>query len=157
MPNSINVRLLSENDLPALLSIYEHLHASDSPLPPESDIASVWTEIVADKRLHYFGAFIDADLVSTCNLAVIPNLTRGCRSFGVIENVVTHPAFRRCGHGKAVLCAALKHAWKLGCYKAMLLTGRKDTEIFRFYESAGFDPNGKQAFLARPPDCQNTQ
>lgn len=150
MANSINVRLLSENDLPALLSIYEHLHAADNPLPPEPDIASVWAEIVADKRIHYFGAYIDADLVSTCNLAVIPNLTRGCRSFGVIENVVTHPMYRRRGFGKAVLGAALDHAWKLGCYKVMLLTGRKDPDIFRFYESAGFDPNGKQAFVARP-------
>ena len=147
------MRLLSENDLPALLKIYEHLHAADNPLPPEPDIASVWVEIVADKRLHYFGAFIDSELVSACHLAVIPNLTRGCRPYGVIENVVTHPGYRRRGLGKAVLGAALDHAWKLGCYKVVLLTGRKDSEIFRFYEAAGFDQNGKQAFLAKHPDC----
>lgn len=143
------MRLLSEADLPALLRIYEHLHASDNSMPTGPDIANVWAEIIADKRLHYFGALNGAELVSTCNLAVIPNLTRGCRPYGVIENVVTHPIYRRRGFGKAVLGAALDHAWKLGCYKVMLLTGRKDSEIFRFYESAGFDPNSKHAFVAR--------
>ena len=36
------------------------------------------------------------------------------------------------------------------CYKVMLLTGRKDESTFRFYESAGFDRNAKQAFVATP-------
>jgi hypothetical protein len=33
----------------------------------------------------------------------------------------------------------------------MLLTGRKDEAIFNFYESAGFNRDEKQAFVARPP------
>ena len=32
----------------------------------------------------------------------------------------------------------------------MLLTGSKNEETYRFYESAGFDRHAKQAFLARP-------
>lgn len=147
----MNVRLLSENDLAELLRLYKHLHTSDTPLPPEPNIANVWAEIILDKRLHYFGVFIATDLVSSCNLSVIPNLTRGCKPYGMIENVVTHPAYRRRGHGKAVISVALDHAWKLGCYKVMLMTGRKDPAIFRFYESIGFDPNSKQAFIAKLP------
>jgi hypothetical protein len=46
--------------------------------------------------------------------------------------------------------AALKHAWDRNCYKVMLLTGRKNEGIYRFYESAGFDRHAKQAFLAKP-------
>jgi len=44
----------------------------------------------------------------------------------------------------------LREAWVEGCYKVMLLTGRKDEAISRFYESAGFDRPAKQAFVARP-------
>ena len=33
----------------------------------------------------------------------------------------------------------------------MLMTGRKDDATLRFYERAGFDCHGKQAFIARPP------
>lgn len=35
-------------------------------------------------------------------------------------------------------------------YKVMLLTGRKDAATLRFYEGAGFDRHGKQAFIAKP-------
>jgi GNAT superfamily N-acetyltransferase len=83
-------------------------------------------------------------------LSIIPNLSRGCRPYGLVENVVTHEGFRRKGCGTAVLAKALALARESGCYKVMLLTGRKDEGIFRFYESAGFDGNDKRAFLARP-------
>jgi GNAT superfamily N-acetyltransferase len=59
-------------------------------------------------------------------------------------------AHRRQGYAKAVLLEALKDAWAASCYKVMLLTGRKDEATFRFYESVGFDRNGKQAFIAKP-------
>jgi hypothetical protein len=31
----------------------------------------------------------------------------------------------------------------------MLMTGRKDEAVFKFYEGAGFSRHGKQAFVAR--------
>jgi hypothetical protein len=36
----------------------------------------------------------------------------------------------------------------------MLLTGRKDQATLRFYEQAGFDRHGKQAFVAKPAAAQ---
>ena len=81
---------------------------------------------------------------------MIPNLTRGGRPYGVIENVVTQAEHRACGFGKAVLAEALSAAWSQGCYKVMLMTGRKDEATFQFYESAGFDREAKQAFIAKP-------
>jgi GNAT superfamily N-acetyltransferase len=87
--------------------------------------------------------------VASCILTVIPNLTRGCAPEGLIENVVTHSDFRRRGFGRAILQRALEEAWRDGCYEAMLLIGRLNEGTFRFYESAGFDRHGKQAFIAR--------
>ncbi len=110
------------------------------------------------ERFKYFGGFIGGEMVSCCALSIIPNLTRGCRPYGVIENVVTHPAYRRKGYGTALLETALSDTWAAGCYKVMLLTGRKDKATLRFYQSVGFDPNDKQAFIARPgsplQDCK---
>jgi GNAT superfamily N-acetyltransferase len=83
-------------------------------------------------------------------LSIIPNLTRGCKPYGLVENVVTHRDFRRKGCGTAVLQYALRHAWSRRCYKVMLMTGRKDEGTYQFYESAGFDRHAKQAFLAKP-------
>ena len=146
----MHVRPLSPADLPALLKLYEHLHLSDAALPSRNEIDAIWGEIMSNERFKYFGGFVGGELVASCTISVIPNLTRGCKPYGVIENVVTHSAHRKRGYGTLLLHSALAHAWAVGCYKAMLLSGRKDNETLRFYQSAGFDPNGKQAFVAKP-------
>jgi GNAT superfamily N-acetyltransferase len=146
----MDIRPLTKEDLPALLRLYRHLHSSDNPLPSSSEIEAVWSEIMSNKRFQYFGGFADSKLVSSCALSILPNLTRGCRPYGLIENVVTHPTHRKRGYGTALLRSALSYAWTAGCYKVMLLTGRKDEATLRFYQSVGFDPNGKQAFIAKP-------
>jgi len=146
----MNIRELQSHDLHSLLALYAHLHECDAPLPSDATVEAVWSEAIANPRIKYFGGFISASLVTSCTLTVIPNLTRSCRPYAVIENVVTHAAHRRHGWGKAILLHALDEAWRQRCYKVMLLTGRKDEGTLRFYEQAGFDRYGKQAFVAKP-------
>lgn len=143
---------IAPDELDALLALYRHLHAADEPLPERAVVEAVWRELLGSGRHRYFGGYVGEQLVASCTLTVIPNLTRGCRPYGVIENVVTHADHRNRGHGKAILAHALALAWSERCYKVMLLTGRKDEATLRFYESAGFDRHGKQAFIAKPPD-----
>jgi GNAT superfamily N-acetyltransferase len=145
----MNIRELKPSDLQALLALYQFLHATDEPLPDTPVIEAVWSEALASPRCRYLGGFEGDELVSSCTIMVIPNLTRGCRPYGVIENVVTHAAHRKKGWGKALLARALDFAWTQQCYKVMLMTGRKDEETLRFYTSAGFDMHGKQAFIAK--------
>jgi GNAT superfamily N-acetyltransferase len=151
----MEIREIEKLELNELLGLYPHLHSSDEPLPANAIVEEVWQEIQTNPRLHYFGLYVDGRLVSSCTISIIPNLTRGCRPYGVIENVVTHKDFRRRGYGRAILKHALEYAWGINCYKAMLQTGRKDEETFRFYGLAGFDKNEKQAFIARPRKVAN--
>lgn len=146
----MNIREIATHELSSLLALYRHLHERDDPLPSDATVEAVWSEILANPRIKYFGGFVSGTLVTSCTLTVIPNLTRSCRPYGVIENVVTHAAHRRHGWGKAVLSHALDEAWRQHCYKVMLLTGRKDEGTLQFYEQAGFDRHGKQAFVAKP-------
>jgi GNAT superfamily N-acetyltransferase len=146
----MNIREIRTNELQSLLSLYKHLHERDDPPPSAAAAETVWAEALANPRIRYFGGFASSSLVSTCTLTVIPNLTRACRPYGVIENVVTHAAHRGRGWGKAVLAYALAEAWRQDCYKVMLLTGRTDEATLRLYEQAGFDRRGKQAFIAKP-------
>lgn len=145
----MEIRELAEPDLPDLLVLYKHLHEVDEPLPDPAVVNGVWRELLANPRSRYFGAIVSDQLVSACALTVIPNLTRGCRPYGLIENVVTHAEHRAKGLGKAILAKALAVAWDQRCYKVMLMTGRKDDATFHFYESAGFDRHDKQAFIAK--------
>ena len=147
---TLAVRTIRPEGLPQLLALYAHLHSSDDALPANDVVEATWQELMANPRYRYFGGYLGDELVSSCALTVIPNLTRGCKPYGLIENVVTHASHRAMGYGKAVLKHALSHAWSVGCYKVMLLTGRKSNSVFSFYESAGFDGREKRAFIAKP-------
>jgi GNAT superfamily N-acetyltransferase len=148
MENSWTVRTIREDELPGLLALYRHLHTDDPELVIDAQIERLWGEICADPQLHYLVAGVDGKIVSTCTLAIIRNLTRGAKPYGLVENVVTHPDFRKRGFGTRVLHAALKIAWEADCYKVMLLTGRKDPATLRFYEQAGFESGVKTGLVA---------
>lgn len=145
------VRSIQSHELADLLELYKHLHEDDDVPPSATALDRLWADIQANPMLHYVVATSEGRLVSSCTLTVIPNLTRGCRPYGLIENVVTHRDYRRHGLGKAVLRYALNKAWDQGCYKVMLMTGRKQPEVHRFYQSVGFEGGVKTAYIAYPP------
>jgi GNAT superfamily N-acetyltransferase len=135
-----------------LLTLYTYLHRKDAPLPDQSRLESIWKEIATNPRLRYFGLELDNQIVSSCTLSVIPNLTRGGRPYGLIENVVTHAKYRRRGFGTSILKYALEVAWENKCYKVMLLTGSKDPAIHQFYEKVGFKKGIKTGFIVNALD-----
>jgi predicted GNAT family acetyltransferase len=95
------------------------------------------------------GAFDGSRLIATCTAAIVPNFTRGARPYAVIENVWTHPEFRRRGLGSAVLGQLLSRCWEANCYKVMLLSGTHRAAAHAFYERNGFDKHAKQGFVIR--------
>jgi GNAT superfamily N-acetyltransferase len=84
-------------------------------------------------------------------LVIAPNLLRSGRRHGFLENVVTHPALRRRGHGKAVVMAALEHAWAVDCHHVPMQSGRADPGVHAFYERHGFRPGLRVAYVAIRP------
>ena len=146
----MNIRPLQHDELEPLLSLYRHLHEQDAPMPDRQTIQAVWQEIHNGNSQLILGGYVADQLICSCVAVFIPNLTRGCRPYGVIENVVTHQAHRGQGHGRSLLQAALTLAWERDCYKVMLMTGRLNEATFRFYESVGFQRHTKQAFIAKP-------
>lgn len=138
------IRDLGSGDVDALVGLYQHLNPGDAP-PSQEAVRSVF----AQPGLRHFGLFEGGQLIASCNLAVIPNLTRGGRSYGVIENVVTHADHRGRGDGQAVMRWAINSAWEAGAYKVVLTTSRKDPAVWAFYERCGFDSGDKRAFVIR--------
>lgn len=138
------IRDLGADDVGALLDLYLHLNAGDA-LPSPAAVRAVF----AHPGLRHFGLFDGGRLIASCNLAVIPNLTRGGRSYGVIENVVAHADHRGHGHGQAVIRHAIEQAWAAEAYKVVLTTSRKDPAVWAFYERCGFDSGDKRAFVIR--------
>ncbi len=145
----MNVRLARYDELNHLLDLYRHLNPDDPDISGAENIKSLWKEIFEDPGLFYIVAEEDGQLTASCTLAVIKNLTRGARPYGLIENVVTHQGYRRRGYGKAILNKAVEIAKGKNCYKVMLLTGRKDEGVHRFYEEAGFESGVKTGFIMK--------
>lgn len=144
MKGEVAIRDLGIGDVDALVDLYQHLNAGDAP--PSQEAVRV---VFAHPGLRHFGLFEGDQLIASCNLAVIPNLTRGGRSYGVIENVVTHADHRGRGHGLAVIRHAINSAWEAGAYKVVLTTSRKDPAVWAFYERCGFNSSDKRAFVIR--------
>lgn len=149
----MNIRRATLEDLPALERLYGFL-APDDPILDSQDehVVQHWKVILSDPKLRYYLVETNNQIVSTCTMTLVPNLTRGMRPYGLIENVVTDPEFRKQGLGTKVLQHALTDAWEEGCYKVMLLTGSKRESTLRFYEKAGFKRGVKTGFVAHPTD-----
>src|SRR4028118_117337 len=99
----MEVKRLKAGDLERLLLLYKHLH-SDDVLASQQSLQLVWNKICQQEDTFiYFGLQDKEELVSSCNLTIIPNLTRGARPFALIENVVTRTAYRNQGLGKRIM------------------------------------------------------
>jgi GNAT superfamily N-acetyltransferase len=149
----MSCRRLTSVELPELLRLYAFLHPEDPVVDPNAGaVQRLWEQITADGNLRYYGAEAETQIVATCTLTLIPNLTRGLRPYGLIENVVTDLGFRKRGFATEVLRYALDDAWQAGCYKVMLETGSKNEGILRFYEKVGFRRGVKTGFIAYPQE-----
>nr|MDO8110725.1 GNAT family N-acetyltransferase [Candidatus Sigynarchaeota archaeon] len=144
-------RRIKKEELDALLDLYAQLHSKDDPLPPRDKLQKLWDSIMANPVNNYFVLEAEGKIASTCVLTIVPNLTRGARPYGLVENVVTRVEYRTRGFGTTMLKHILQYAWEQRCYKVMLLTGSKDPAVFRFYEKAGFKQGIKTGFIATPP------
>ena len=143
------IRLIREDELEHLLSLYHYLNLDDPVLEADVQLKKLWKSIISHPDYFYLVLEEDGMLVSTCNLTVILNLTRQAKPFGLVENVVTHPNYRNNGYGTALLKKAVQIAREHGCYKVMLLTSQKDDATLNFYENAGFNRDEKTGFILR--------
>ncbi len=145
-----NARLANADDLSSLLALFADSNVSRS-VEPRARAEQIWAEMLAREGVAVFVSDAESRIVSTCMLITTPNLLRGGRQFGIIENVATHPGFQGRGHGRAVIEAALAEAWKQDCHQVLLQSGRADPRVHRFYEACGFVPGLRTAYCARRP------
>jgi GNAT superfamily N-acetyltransferase len=145
-------RLAHASDLPSLLALFSASEVSRAAEPREL-AERVWRETLAHPAVHVFVSDDRDCIAATCTLITAPNLLRSGRRHGFLENVVTHPDLRGCGHGGAVVRAALARAWASDCHHVLMQSGRADTRVHSFYERLGFVPGLRVAYVVkRPPD-----
>jgi|SRR5271166_3973389 len=144
------VRPAIASDLISLLELFRASEVSAAAEPMER-AAQIWADMLSHPGVAVFVAAPGTPIVATCMLVTVPNLLRGGRGYGFLENVVTHPAFRGQGFGRAVVGAALAAAWTKDCHHVLLQTGRKDPRVHRFYQGCGFVGGLRVGYVAQRP------
>ena len=139
--------ILAENELLSLLELYKQLNPNDSIL--NEITAKNILEEIKTQNIKYFVAKDNGKIIASCYICIIPNLTRGGKSIGFIENVITDIEYRGKGIGKNIVKNAIKYAKEQNCYKVILQSGNKRNEAHGFYESLGFDGKSKKAYEMR--------
>jgi GNAT superfamily N-acetyltransferase len=142
-------RLVNAGDLDALLALFADCDVSKTAEPERA--RKIWAQTLAREGLTVFVSDEGSRIVSTCMLITAPNLLRGGRQHGILENVATHPDFQGRGHGRGVIAAALAEAWKQDCHQVLMQSGRADPRVHRFYEACGFVPGLRTAYAIRRP------
>ena len=143
-------RLARASDLAPLLALFEVSEVSAAAQPP-GRAESIWRETLAQQGVFVFVSEDGPRIAATCMLVTAPNLLRQGRRHGFLENVVTHPDLQGRGHGRAVVEAALAHAWTVDCHHVLMQSGRADPRVHRFYERLGFKPGLRTAYVAHRP------
>jgi GNAT superfamily N-acetyltransferase len=144
-----SARLADAADLGGLLALFADGDVSRSASGEKAE--QIWAQTLAREGVFVFVSDIDGRIVATCMLITTPNLLRGGRQLGILENVVTHPDFQGRGHGRAVIAGALAEAWQQDCHQVLMQSGRTDPRVHRFYEACGFVPGLRTAYAARRP------
>jgi len=143
----IKYGIAKKEHLPMILELYKQLIPEEIPL--DINIANNIWEKIEKNDIKYFIATEDNKIISSCYLAIIPNLTRNGKSNGFIENVITDTQYRKRGIGKKVIEMAIEYGKQNNCYKIVLQSSYKRKGNHIFYEKCGFDGDSKRAFEIR--------
>ena len=146
----IEYRIAAKEHLDGILALYKQLNPNEKPIGID-EAGQIW-ETGRQRGITYFIALDGGRIVSSLNLAILPNLTRGGKSNGFIENVITDEEYRRKGIGKKLMEMAVKYGRENNCYKVVLLSSVKRKEAHIFYENCGFDGSSKRGYEIRFAD-----
>ena len=117
-----------------IIDVIELLQEISAYKPDMKQIDGIWRAFQSQKNVHGIVAKID-DQVTGYGCILIENKIRGGR-LGHIEDIVSHPDFRKLGIGKEIVEHLCKIGERYQCYKISLQCNK---ENFEFYRKCGFD------------------
>lgn len=144
------VRSACMEDLHSLLKLFEAVEFS-SAAQPHDRARQIWRETIESRHVAVFVVDGDNEVAATCTLITAPNFLRGGRQHGFLENVATHPDYQGRGFGRAVVTAALEHAWQSDCHHVLMQSGKMAPRVHTFYERIGFRSGLRTGYVATRP------
>lgn len=136
-------------DLQEILALYKELNPGEDFSDLER-FQPIWQQILSPSLpMSCLVIRQDGVIAASAILAILPNLSRNGRSYGVVENVIVSESHRRKGLGRRLMEECKRRCREQNCYKLMFLSSASRTEAHSFYESLGFDGDSKKGFQIR--------
>ncbi|MCL2115434.1 MAG: GNAT family N-acetyltransferase [Methanobrevibacter sp.] len=140
----------NRKDLNGIVELNKQLDENNNSLKTFNlDIRNKIWDKIENNNIKYFLAKDNGNIIGSCYICIIPNLSRNGKSIGFIENVIIDNNYRRKGIGKKLMEMAINYGKENNCYKIVLQSGIKRTEAHKFYENIGFNGKSKKAFDLR--------
>lgn len=132
-------------DVLDLIMLYKQLLPKDSY--DNIKIESTLKEIIEIPNIDVFVLEKDLQIIASCTVAIITNLTHECHPFAIIENVIIKENERGSGYGQILIENVKDFVINKDCYKIMLQTRRKEKYVLDFYKKCGFDDTISTGFM----------
>ncbi|MGH7441402.1 MAG: GNAT family N-acetyltransferase [bacterium] len=141
----MKIRKASLNDLPALLSLYDHLRGGLAWVKRPPMLASerhkkALSLLLADKNVYVLVAIEDGKVTGTCTLYVLPRVYWSGKPWAILDSIVVAEDSQGRGRGTQLIKHAVGLAKKAGCSQVNLTSNTRRTRAHRFYETLGFEP-----------------
>jgi GNAT superfamily N-acetyltransferase len=139
------IRRAAEADLPSIIALLNDDDIARSREGFEAEVTgqtrAAFTEIAADPNNELWVGELDGGLVATCQLTIIPGLSRSGMRRGLIEAVRVRADQRGKGLGATFMQRVIDRARERGCGLVQLTTDVRRTDAQRFYVKLGFEPS----------------
>jgi ribosomal-protein-alanine N-acetyltransferase len=158
----MKIRLAHESDLAQLMAMGE---AADSAahwtrqqwldiFHTQSPARLAWVaEQVAEQTADEITGQIAADRLAESGVRGVGFLVgRNGGPEWELENIAVLPVFRRCGVGRELLSALLRHARSLGAERILLEVRASNQSAIRFYKLSGFEQCARRRDYYRAPE-----
>jgi GNAT superfamily N-acetyltransferase len=97
--------------------------------------------LLDDPRYHLLVLEAGGEVLGTCALYVVPNLSHGGAPWSIVENVVVDERARSEGYGELLMAEAERLAREAGAYRLSLMSNARRTQAHRFYNRIGYAPS----------------
>lgn len=92
---------------------------------------TTWQALAKNQKALWFGAYLNGEFAGGLGIYKVENT-------GVVDEVVTHPNFRRQGVGRTLVYQAAQHAREHLNLQKLLLAADNNSDPKRMYEQIGF-------------------
>ena len=131
---SISIRMVEQADM---ADVIELLQSISEFKPPKSDFPHIWDNLCQQNNVHSLIAIIDEKIVGYGSVLIEIKIRGG--KMGHIEDIVTHPNYRKKGIGQSIVDALFEIVKANSCYKVALQCKEQNYE---FYEKCNYKISG---------------